>query len=86
MKALEAASTEMATVTAELRARTAMLKKMPRNVDLVLSPGDKVRVFRGPNNRYIGRYPVIRVDGTQLFVLSKDHEMQFSAHQVLPAK
>ena len=69
MQALQAARVEMGTFTAELRIRTAMLSKVPLNSDLILKPGDQVRVFREIDKKYTGPYTVIRVDGDQLYVL-----------------
>ncbi|MEM1283154.1 MAG: reverse transcriptase domain-containing protein [Chlamydiota bacterium] len=85
MRALEVARAEMSTVTSELRIRKAMLSKVPRNADLVLNPGDMVRVFRETDRKYLGPYPVIRVDGKQVFILINDKEIQHSIHQVLHA-
>ena len=54
MKALEAARAEMGTITAELRIRTAILSKVPRNANPILKPGDQVRVFRETDKKYMG--------------------------------
>ncbi|MEM6805931.1 MAG: reverse transcriptase domain-containing protein, partial [Bacteroidota bacterium] len=85
MRAIQIARTEMSTITSELRIRKAMLSKVPRNANLTLKPGEKVRVFRETDKKYLGPYPVVRVDGKQVFVLVKDKEVQHSIHQVLPA-
>lgn len=85
MRALLHARKEMSTITAELRIRRALMSKAPRNVDIVIEPGDKVRVFRETDRKYIGPFPVIRVDKKQIFVLQKDVEKQYSLHQVLRA-
>lgn len=86
MNALESARKEYATITAELRIRKALMSRVPRTTDLVLHPGDQVRVFRETDKKYTGPYPVIRVDGKQVFVIDKDKEKQFSLHQCIPAK
>eukprot|EP00171_Calliarthron_tuberculosum_P022791 IDg22791t1 len=83
MKALAAARTEMATITAELRVRKALMSKVPRNADLILHPGDQVRVYRETDKKYVGPYPILRVDDKQVFLLIKDKEVQFSLHQVI---
>lgn len=76
MQALEIARKEYATITAELRIRKALMSRDPRNTDLI-SRQDQVRVFRETDKKYIGPFPVIRVDGKQIFVNDKDNENQF---------
>ena len=68
----ECASTShktMCTITAELRMRKELLRKAPQNMELVLEPGDKVRVIREKNQKYICPFPVIPVDGKLVLVL-----------------
>lgn len=62
-----------------------MLSKVPRNVDLVIQRGDLIRVYRETKKKYLGPYPVSRVDGTQVFVIIKGHEVQHSLDQVVLA-
>lgn len=76
---------EMASITSELRIQNALLKRVPRNSNLILEPGDMVRVFRETNRKYMGPFPVIRVDEKNVFVIQKDIEKQYSLHQVLKA-
>ncbi len=44
-------------------------------------PGDKLRVYRETDKKYVGPFPVIRIDGKQVYVLQDDREVQFSIHQ-----
>lgn len=39
-------------------------------------------VYRETNTKYNGPYPVIRVDGKQVFILIDDKAVQHSLHQV----
>ncbi len=86
MHALQLARTEMATITSELRIRKAIMSKLPRNCDLIVRPGDQVRVCRETDKKYVGPCPVLRVDGKQLFFLTGNKEVQHSLHQILPAR
>ena len=86
MRALQAGRTEMETVVSELRVRQAMLSKIPRCVDTILKPGDLVRVYRETDKKYVGPYPVIRVDGKQVYLFINGKEVQHGVHQILPAK
>lgn len=63
-----------------------MLAKVPRNVELVLNGGDMVRVYRETDRNYAGPYPVQCIDGTQVFVLVNDREVQHSLDRVVLAK
>ena len=45
-----------------------------------------VRVYRETDRCYKGPCPVQRVDGTQVFVIVKDHEVQHNIDQVIPVK
>lgn len=83
MRALNEARREMASVTAELRIRKALLSRAPRNVDVVLEPGDKVKVYRETDRKYIGPFPVLRINGKQVVVLQNDTEKKFSLHKVI---
>ncbi len=75
----------MAIITAGVRIRKAHSSRVPRNADLVIEVGDLVRVFRENDKRYVGPYPVIRVDGTHMFIIDKHREVKFNKHLVLPA-
>lgn len=86
MKHLKSARYEAATITAQLRVRKAMLAKVPKNVDLILNCGDMVRVFRKTDKKYLGTYPVDRVQGSQVFVIVNDNEVQHNPDQVVPSK
>ncbi len=85
MDAMKSARREMAIITAEFRIRKAISSHITRNADLVIEIGDLVRGFRETDNRYVGPYPVIRVDCTQVFVIDNHSEVKFNKHQVLPA-
>ena len=85
MDAMQLARWETAIITAELRIRKALSSRVPRNADLVIEIGDLVRVFRDTDKRYVGPYPVIRVDGTHVFIIGNHREVKFNKHQVLPA-
>ncbi len=86
MIAMQKAKSEMETITAALRIRRALLSKVPRNADLKLSIGDKVKIFRESGKKYIGPFPITRIDGKQIFVLDRDKEVQYSIHQLVLAK
>ena len=75
MNALDAARKEMEDITANLRIRKALASKVPRNADVAFEPGDKVRVYGETDRRYIGPFPIIFVDGKQVFVLQDDREV-----------
>lgn len=85
-KALQQARKEMATITAEIRIKRALLSRVPRNTDLNLNLGDQVRVYRETDRKYIGPFPVIRTDGKQVFVLQNNTEKTYSLHQIVLAK
>lgn len=85
MEALETAPKEYFTISSELRIRKSLMSRVPQNIDLILHPGDEVRVFRESDKMYMGPYPVIRVDGKQVFVIDDNKEKQFSLHQCLLA-
>ncbi len=85
MDAMQSDRREMAIITAELQIRKALSSRVPRNADLVIEVGDLVRVFRENDKRYVGPYPVIRVDGTHVFIIDNHREVKFNKHQVLPA-
>lgn len=85
MDALQAARREMETITAETRIRKALSSRVPRNADLIISPGDSVRVFRETDRRYIGPFKVIRVDDKQVYVLDGNREVQYNITQILPS-
>ena len=53
MRALMNARKEMATITADLRLRKALLSKVPRNSDMALEVGQEVRIFRETDKKYI---------------------------------
>lgn len=86
MTALREARSEMETIVSQLRIRRAILAKVPRCSDFVLEPGDMVRVFRESDKSYIQPYPVLRVDGKQVYILDGRREVQFSLHQVIPVR
>ncbi len=54
MNALEKARNEMAKIVAELRLKTALDSRVPRNAELSVAAGDLVRVFRETYKRYVG--------------------------------
>lgn len=85
MRALSQAKKEMATITAELRIKRALMSRVPRNADLVLEPGDQIKVYRETDRKYIGPFPVIRIDKKQVFVLHGNVEKAYSLHQVIRA-
>ena len=85
MDAMQAARREMAIITAELRIQKTLSSRVPRIADLVIEVGDLVRVFGETDKRYVGPYPVIRVDGTQEFIVDNHLEVKFNKHQELPA-
>lgn len=86
MRALHEARKEMSIITAELSIRKALMSQRPRNTDLVLELGDKVRVFRETDKKFIGPLSVIRIDGKQFCVIQNEIEMKYSLHQVIPAE
>lgn len=85
-EALKTARAEMEQITAELRIRKALLSRVPRSADIVFSKGQLVRVFRESDSKYVGPYPIIRIEEKQVFLLINDKEVQFSIHQLIPAK
>ena len=86
MEALKNARAEAEAISAKLRVRKAILAKATRNVYLFLHPGDLVRVYRETEKRYTGPYPVIRVEGTQVFITVKNREVQHNLDHVMLAK
>ncbi len=80
MNELEKARNEMATIVAELRLKTALASRVPRNADLSAAAGDLMRVFRETYKRYVGPLPIIRVDGTSIFPVRKPRSaVQYSS-------
>lgn len=63
-----------------------MIAKVSRNVDLILNQSDMVVVYRETNKKYTGIYPLQCVQGTQVFVIINDHELQHNLDQVVPRK
>lgn len=81
---MEQALKEMEVETAQLKIRKVLNLRIPRNTDLILHQGDKVKVFRESDKKYIGLYPVVRVDGKQVFIIDENSkEKQFCIHQVI---
>ncbi len=78
MDSLIRARQKMATIVSELRVQKAVASRVQRNAELKIEPGDKVRIYRDTDKKYFGPYPIIRVDGKQLFVVINDREVQFS--------
>ncbi len=74
-----------ATIVSEMRVQKALTSRVPRNAELKIEPGDKVRIYRETDMKYVGSYPVILVDGKQLFVVIEDREVQSSVHQAIQA-
>lgn len=64
--------------------RKALATLVPRNGDLSIEVGGKVNVFRENDNKYVGPYLVIQVDGKQVFVILKNKEVKHSIHQLIP--
>ena len=77
---MKSARREMNINTAELRIRKAVSSRVPRNPDLVIEVGDLVRVFSETERRYVGPYPVIRVDGAHVFIIDNHREVKFNKH------
>ncbi len=75
----------MAIITADLRIRKALSSCVPKSTDLAIEVGDLVRVFRETGKRYVGSYPLIRVDGTCVFIINNHYEVKFNMHQALLA-
>ncbi len=78
MDALPRARQKIATIVSELRVQKALASRVPGNAELKVEPGDKVRTYRDTDKKYVGLYPMIRVDGKQLFVVINNREVQFS--------
>ena len=85
MDALSRAHQEMATIVTETRIHKALASWVSRTAGLTIQPGDKVRIYRESDKKYVGPYPVIRVDRKQVFVVIDDREVQFSIYQVVQA-
>ena len=83
MTALEKERTEMATIVFEQRKGKALTSLVPRNSTLIIEPGDKVCVYRETEKKYVRPSSVIRIDGTQGYVLQDDRELQFNIHQAI---
>ncbi len=69
MHALQCARQEITTTVSELLAQKEIASRVPRNAELKIEPGDKVRIYRETDKTYVGLYPIIRVDGKKLFVV-----------------
>ena len=78
MDAMHADRPEMAILTAEIRISAALSS-------CVIETGDCVRGFCKADKQYVGPYPIIRVDGTQVFIIDNQREVKFNKHQVFPA-
>ncbi len=68
-----------------MRRQNALASRVPRNADLTIEPGDKVRIYSESEKKYVGPYPVIRIDEKQVFVVIDEREVQSSIHQVVQA-
>ncbi len=86
MNALSRTRQEMATIVAETRIHEVLASRVSRTAGSTIQPGDKVRTYHKSDKKYVGPYPVIRVDREQVFVVIDDREVQFSIHQVVQAK
>ncbi len=75
----------MAAIVSEILLRKALAFRVPRNAELKIEPGDKVRIYCETNKKYVGPYQVIRVDDKQLFDVINDREVQFSVQKAIKA-
>ncbi len=55
MDSLSRARQEMVTIVAEMRIQKALASRVRRNADLTIQPGDKVRIYRERDKKYVGR-------------------------------
>ncbi len=83
INALSRARQEMAKVVSKMLVLKALTPRIPRSAELKIKRGDKFRIYRETYKKYVEPYPVIRVDGKQLFVVIKDREVHFRVHQAI---
>lgn len=83
MESLNEGRQEMALVTEEIRIKIALLSHAPRNVDVILEPGEKVKIYQETDRKYIRPFPVSPVDGQQVFVLQNNVEKKSGLHEVI---
>lgn len=82
---MESKRRKISVITPELLIQRVLSSRATRNADFVIGVRDLVRVNRDIDRRYVGLQPVIRVNGTPIFVIDKDRETKFSNHQILLA-
>ncbi len=83
--ALSRARQEMGTIVSEFLLHRALAFRVPRNAELKIEPGKKVRIYCNTFKKYVGACPVVRIDGKQLFFVINYREVQFSFHQAIQA-
>lgn len=64
LNALENARREMHTVVPKLQILKELASKVPNNANLAIEAGYQVLVYRKTDKRYLGPYPLTRVDFT----------------------
>lgn len=84
MKALTTARTEMNTIVAELRVRQALRARIPTAANYILTPGQKGRIFREGDKKFIGPFTIVSVDSKQVFVDRNGKRAQYNISQVIP--
>ena len=72
----------MTTIVSEMRIHKALASRVPRKANLTIEPGDKIRIYRESDKKYVGPYPSIRVNIKQDFAVSDDRELQLCIQQV----
>ena len=87
MNALQETLSEAENITAKLRIRKALLAKTPRIVNLIRSEKEIQFEFIKKHTDAT-KDPTLsqRVDGTQIFVILKDHKVQHNIDQVIAVK
>ena len=84
MAIIRAARAEMAQITAEDRIRRALKGKLPPNARITIKAGDLVRVYREDSRKWVGPFPVVRVERKQVTVNWDGTLRHFNLSTVMP--
>jgi hypothetical protein len=84
MLAMDSARREMDIIVSELRIKRALSSKTPRGAILVYIPGELVYVYRERPAKWIGPFPITKIDVKTVYVRDGQDEKPFSITSVKP--
>jgi hypothetical protein len=84
MLAMDSTRREMDAIVSELRIKRALTSKTAPGATRVYNPGELVYVYRERPDKWIGPFPIIRIDGKTVYVRDGIDEKPFSITSVKP--